>query len=89
MYVSVVTLSTEDNAKLTKQLNEGFKRPVYWNKYKVVDSKVVDIAVANQEKLKLIQVIKESRDSFFLLMIVQMVIMKFLLILSKNSFYQE
>ena len=89
MYVPVVALSTEDNAKLTKQLKEGFKRPVYWNKYKVVDSKVVDIAVANQEKLKLIQVIKESRDSFFLLMIVQMVIMKFLLILSKNIFYQE
>ena len=29
LYVPVVTLSTEDNAKITKQLNEGFKRPVY------------------------------------------------------------
>ena len=28
LYVPVVTLSTEDNAKLTKQLNEGFKRSV-------------------------------------------------------------
>ena len=26
LYVHVVTLSTEDNVKLTKQLNEGFKR---------------------------------------------------------------
>ena len=33
LYVPVVTLSTEDNAKLEKQLSEGFKRPVYWNKY--------------------------------------------------------
>ena len=39
LYVPVVTLSTEDNAKLTKQLNERFKRPVYWNKYKVIPNK--------------------------------------------------
>ena len=26
LYVPVVTLLTKDNAKLTKQLNEGFKR---------------------------------------------------------------
>ena len=31
-------------------MNEGFKRPVYWNKYKVVDNKVVEIAAANAEK---------------------------------------
>ena len=30
----VVTLSTKDNVKLTKQLNEGFKRLVYRNEYK-------------------------------------------------------
>ena len=29
LYVPVVTLSIEDNVKLTKQLREGFKRPVY------------------------------------------------------------
>ena len=29
-----VTLSTKDNVNLTKQLNEGFKRSVYWNEYK-------------------------------------------------------
>ena len=34
LYVPIVTLSTKDNVKLTKQLNEGFKRPVYWNEYK-------------------------------------------------------
>ena len=52
MYVPVVTLSTEDNVKLVKQLNERFKRHVYWNKYKVIDNKVVEIAAANAEKQK-------------------------------------
>ena len=33
LYVPIVTLSTKDNVNLTK-LNEGFKRPVYWNEYK-------------------------------------------------------
>ena len=31
LYVPIVTLSIEDNCKLTELLNEGFKRPVYWN----------------------------------------------------------
>ena len=53
--VPVVTLSTEDNVKLVKQLNE---RPVYWNKYKVIDNKVVEIAAANEEKH-----IREQLDS--------------------------
>ena len=39
LYVPVVPLSTEDSAKLAKQLSEGFKRPVYWNKYKVIPNK--------------------------------------------------
>ena len=36
LYVPVVTLKTEDNAKLSKLLSEGFKRSVYWNKYKII-----------------------------------------------------
>ena len=31
LYVPVVTLSTKDNNNLTKQLNDGFKRTIYWN----------------------------------------------------------
>ena len=50
LYVPAVTLSTEDNAKVTKQLSERFKRPVYWNRYKVIDNKVVAITDANAEK---------------------------------------
>ena len=34
LYVPIVTLSTKDNVNLIKQLNEVFKRSVYWNEYK-------------------------------------------------------
>ena len=33
LYAPVVTLSTKDNNNLTKQLNEGFKRTIYWNQH--------------------------------------------------------
>ena len=43
LYIPIVTLSTKDNVKLAKQLNEGFKRPVYWNKCKTkIESKNLD-----------------------------------------------
>ena len=32
-YVPVVTLSTQDNAKLLQQLKTGFKRTISWTKY--------------------------------------------------------
>ena len=31
LYVPIITLSTKDNVNLTKQVNERFKRSVYWN----------------------------------------------------------
>ena len=33
LYVPVVTLSIQDNAKLLQQLKSGFKRVINWNKY--------------------------------------------------------
>ena len=36
IYVPIVTLRAEDNTKLSKLLSEGFKKPIYWNKYKVI-----------------------------------------------------
>ena len=33
LYVPLVTLSTQDNAKLLPQLKSGFKRTISWNKY--------------------------------------------------------
>ena len=38
-YVPIVTLWTENNAKLSKLLSEWFKIPVYWNKYKIIQNK--------------------------------------------------
>ena len=34
LHVPIVTSSTKDNVNLTKQLNEGFKRSVYWSERK-------------------------------------------------------
>ena len=43
LYVPVVTLRTKDNVNLTKQLNEGFQRSVYWNEYKLnIEAKEAD-----------------------------------------------
>ena len=50
LYVPIVTLKTEDNKKLSKLLSEGFKRPIYWNEYKVIPNKIVGIAANNEEK---------------------------------------
>ena len=36
LYVPIVSLKTEDNTKSSKLLSEGFKRPIYWNKYKMI-----------------------------------------------------
>ena len=35
LHVPIVTLSTKDSANLAKQLNERFKRSVYWNSYEI------------------------------------------------------
>ena len=58
IYVQIVTLSIEDNFKLSKLLNEGFKRPTYWNEYKVTANNIAEIAAANDEKY-----IRELLDS--------------------------
>ena len=95
LYVPIVTLSAEDNAKLSKLLDEGLKRSIYWNKYKVIDHILVEIAVNNEEKF-MRKLLDSSCQGFFfffvnlfLLVIIQKMIIKFLLILSKNIFFQE
>ena len=50
IYVPIVTLSAEDNAKLSKLLSEGLARSVYWNNYKIIDNIEVNINNANEEK---------------------------------------
>ena len=92
LYVPIVTLTAEDNPKLSKLLRQGFKISIYWNKYNVIDNRAVQIAANNEKNAEghcLIQVIKESKDFLFFLIIIQQVMIKFLLILSKNIFFQE
>ena len=48
--ILIVTLSSEDNVKLSKLLSEGFKRPIYWNEYKVIPNKIVENAANNGER---------------------------------------
>ena len=50
LYVPIVTLSAEGNAKLSKLLAEGFKRSIYWNKYKEIDNIKVNINNANEQQ---------------------------------------
>ena len=43
LYVPIVTLSSKDNVKLAKLLEEGFKRSVYWNEYQTkIESRNLD-----------------------------------------------
>ena len=58
LYVPIATLKTENNTKLSKLLSEGFKRPIFWNEYKVIPNKIVEIAANNGEKY-----IRELLDS--------------------------
>ena len=51
LYVPIVMLSIEDNAKLSKLLREEFKRSIYWNKYMVTDNRVIEIADNNDKKI--------------------------------------
>ena len=42
LHVSIVTLSTKDNVKLTKQLSNGFKRSTFWSSYQTILEKVLN-----------------------------------------------
>ena len=42
LHVPIVSLSTKESANLANQLNEGFKRFVYWNSYETKPAKVID-----------------------------------------------
>ena len=42
LHVPIVFLSTPDSVNLTKQLNEGFKRCAYWNRYETKSANVIE-----------------------------------------------
>ena len=52
LHVPIVTLSIEDNAKLSKSLGKGFKRSIYCNKYNVIDNRVVEIGDNSEKKFQ-------------------------------------
>ena len=60
LHIPIVTLLSEDNLKLSKLLSEGFKRSFFWNEYKVIPNKTVEIAAENGEKY-----IRELLDSSY------------------------
>ena len=51
LYVPIVTLSTEDNAKLSKLLREEYKRLVYWNTCKETVEKSFDKNASIRESI--------------------------------------
>ena len=51
LYVPIITLSAEDNAKLLKLLSALCKRRVYWNAYKVIAEKSYDADVSIREAI--------------------------------------
>ena len=59
LYVPVITLSGNDNQKLSNSLSKGFERSVYWNEYKTKrenkNTKKMTIGIfSNQVFLKLV-----------------------------------
>ena len=45
---------------MSRLLNKGFKRSIYWNEYKVTPNEIVEIADANEKEY-----IRELLDSSF------------------------
>ena len=92
MYQSpIVTLSVEGNAKLSKLLSEGSKRTVYWNEYNVIGNKTETAAISKEKYIT--ELLNSScqgvKRLFVLAYNKKKVIIKFLLILIKNIFFQE
>ena len=87
LYVPVVTLSTEDNTKLSKLVSEGFKRPVYWNKCKIIPNKIYDENDYIKNCLMLVN--RELRDCLFLLIEIAEVLIELPLILAEDTSFQE
>ena len=86
LYVPIVTLSIEDNAKLSKLLSEGFKRPVYWNKYKIIPNKTYN---ENDYIRELLDASYQGVKRLFLLKEIVVVLIELQLILTEDTSFQE
>ena len=89
LYVPNVALSTKDNVNLTKQLDEGFKRSVYWSEYhSKIETKNLD--ANNVTRFSLDASIQGVNRLFVLaLTILKMVIKRLKEIVIENISYQE
>ena len=65
LYVLIVTLSSKDNVKLVKPLEEGFKRTVYWNEYQT-KMETRNLENNNLTNFLLMLLFKELEDCLFL-----------------------
>ena len=86
LYIPVVILKTEDNTKLSKLLSEEFKRPIYWNEYKVIPSKNDN---ANEYAGEQLDASIQGVDGLFLLILAVIVIILLQKTLIKNIFFQD
>ena len=87
LYLPVVFLSKEDNTKLPKLLTEGFKRPVYWSKYKIIPNKTYDQNDNTRELLD--SSYQGVKYYLFLLIEIKVVLMELQLILIGDIFSPE
>ena len=87
LYVPVVTLSIEDNHKLSKLLSEGFKRSIYWNKYKVIPNRPYNTNEGIRELLD--SSYQRVKRLFALAYTIQTIIAELRPILMEDILYQE
>ena len=64
--VTIVTFSTEDNVKVTKQLGERLQRPVYWNQYNKMEIKTREMDNKNPLRILLDASFQGIKRSFVL-----------------------
>ena len=91
LYVPIVSLSSKDNAKLVKLLEEGFNRSVYWNEYQTkIKTKNLDNEMTILQDFLLMLLFKELEDCLFLLLITLMAMpIKLKETVTQNIFFQE
>ena len=87
LYVPVVTLSIENNRKLSKLLSKGFKRSIYWNKYKVIPNRPYNTNEGIRELLD--SSYQRVKRLFALAYTIQTIIAELRPILIEDIFYQE
>ena len=71
LHVPIVTLSTKDSANMTQQLNEGFKRCVYWDSYETRPAKVI-----KKEKINIYELPNASFQGVLLILLQMVKMMK-------------